>query len=64
MSENKATDPAEPHVTDDAKARFREALEAKRASGHPSVKGGKRGKLAGHERDGAHQQKVFRRKSG
>jgi len=49
----------------DTKERFRAALEAKRAGQKGKGAGAQdRDSLAGHAKDGAHGQKMFRRKSG
>ena len=48
-----------------AKERFRAALDAKHAAAHPEAGSPRRGGSAGpHAGDGAHKQRVFRRKSG
>ncbi len=48
-----------------AKERFRAALDAKHAAAHPEAGTPRRGGSAGpHAGDGAHKQRVFRRKSG
>ncbi|HCX84143.1 MAG TPA: hypothetical protein DHV14_03185 [Micrococcales bacterium] len=52
-------------VPEDVKAKFREALEAKKAGQHAAgAKGHGHDALEGHANDGGHGHKVFRRKSG
>lgn len=53
-----------PDTVEDQKAKFRAALDAKKASGTNGVGGRTSGKVNGHAHDSAHGHKVFRRKSG
>jgi hypothetical protein len=55
---------AQPAVSDDAKARFREALDRKNAAQHPTVNtDGRVGAVHGSETLGP-RRRTFRRKSG
>jgi hypothetical protein len=57
-------DPTPAGVTDDAKAKFREALERKKAAHHRTAQGsGNTGAVQGSETAGR-AQRTFRRRSG
>lgn len=52
-------------VEEDAKAKFRAALDAKQAGARRQGTAGRnQGSVNGHAHDAAHGHKVFRRKSG
>ncbi len=62
--DDKADTPTPAGVSDDAKARFREALERKKAANHRTSQGsGNTGSVHGSETAGR-AQRTFRRRSG
>ncbi|NMR20631.1 DUF5302 domain-containing protein [Cellulomonas fimi] len=64
MTQQDHDEPAEAGVSDDAKARFREALDRKKAAQHRTAKGqANTGNVHGSETAGP-TQRTFRRRSG